>query len=536
MAQLPFSANLNAAFYPFLSRWQGRTVIVSGKDEFYVSKLTTNEPNNPVNEGKAQAYYTENVMPSANGMQSIGYLDQLAGITNAVDFNDLFLLRDSNENKYLLSPANGKNYVYNPNFGGWSTLAGPVAPLVTVAYINGFTYIFYSGVGCYQYNATTNTLDPVALIGVTASLLNGICASSGYLIAWDGFSVYRSKPASILDFTPDASQGSGSSIPQDLKGQIVACLPIFAGFLIYTAKNVVAASYSQNIRYPFIYKEVPGSAGIQNISQVSWQENVGSHYAWTQVGLMSITKTTATSVFNPVTDFLTCGILETFDPATISLVETILSGPLQVRVSMVAQSWLVISYGIDSYTHALIYDLNYKRWGKLRIDHACAFELNLPNLSGILGWSDLGTYSWGDLSSSSWSDFSTQMQTFEQPNTGLAFLQIDGSVVTVDFTSTSTNHDGVAFLGKYQYIRDRWLSAQEINFECVNASSNFNLYLAETLDGKNLEVPTLLPVQKNRGLYRKYNSSVQGENLTLIPFGTFHLVCLDIQFKIESRR
>ena len=534
MAQIPYAANLNSAFYPFLSRWNGRTVIVAGKDEFYKPKLTTNEPSNPPNEGIAQVFYSENVMPAANGLQSIGFLTQLAGIPAEVSFDDCFLLRDIDENKFLFSPAGGKNYVYNANFGGWVSLGGPVAPLVTVCYINGLTYIFFSNVGMYEYNSTTNQLDAVVLTGVTATDLEGICSSSGYLIAWDSFSVYRSQPLSILDFTADPAQGSGASIPQDLAGHIVACLPIFGGFLIYTTKNIVAAGYTQNIRYPFIYKEVPGGAGIQNPNQVSWQENIGSHYAWTQAGFLNITKSAANGAFNPVTDFLTAGIIENFNTVTNLLEETTLNSPMQIKVKVLGQSWLVVSYGEDAYTHALIYDLNYRRWGKVKLTHACAMELILPNLSGDLGWDQLGTFSWVDLATSSWSNLGTQLDTFEAPNTILAFLATDGTMYSVDFKITGLDHSGVLFMGKYQYIRNRWLSIQELALECQSANSNFQVFVSPTTDGKTLLAPTELVNTNSPGLVNIYNSDIQGHNLSLIIKGTFQPVSISMDLKLEG--
>lgn len=534
MAQIPYAANLNSTFYPFLSRWNGRTVILPGKDEFYRPKLATAEPGNPINEGIAQIFYSENVMPAANGMQSVGFQKQLAGVSGSTDFDDIFLIRDSDENKYLFSPANGHNYFYNQNFGGWNALGGPVAPLVTIAYINGFTYIFFSGVGCYKYDGATNTLNAVVLTGVVAADLLGICASNGYLIAWDEFSVYKSKPLDILNFTADPSQGSGGSIPQDIKGKIVACLATFGGFIVYTTKNAVGASFTQNIRYPFVYKEIPGSAGIQNPNQVSWKENIGAHYAWTQAGLMSVSKTQAQNVFSPVTDFLTCGILEEFNTTTNLLEETRLSAPLQVKIDVVGQSWVVISYGAENYTHALIYDLNYKRWGKLRIDHISAFEFVLPNLSGDLSWTELREYAWADLVTNSWGDLGTQLQTYELPNNTLAFVSVDGTISTVDFSIIGEDHTGVVFLGKYQYARNRWLSIQELVVECLTDNSGYQVFLSATYDGKTLQAPVELTNISEEDLVGIYGSDIQGHNLAIIIKGTFQISSLSMDFKLEG--
>lgn len=535
MAQFPYRANLSSGFFPPLTRYQGRTVVIPGKDQFYKDRLTLSQPQSPEDEGIPQIYYCQNVMPSSGGLASIGFLPQLAGLAGKTDFSNLFLIRDTNENKYLYSPGLGTNYIYNANFGGWTAVGGPSSPLVTVAYINGFTYIFFKGIGLYQYNPFTNTLDVVALTGVTVTALNGICASSGFLIAWDNFSVYRGKASSILDFTPDPTQGSGASIPQDIKGQIVCCLPILAGFIIYTTKNAVGATFSNNIRYPFIYKEVQGSSGVTDPTQVSWQENTGEHYAWTQDGLQIVNKTQAKQTFPEMTDFLTCNILEDFNALTNQIFETRLTAQLQIRVATVAQSFLVISYGINTFDFALVFDLKYKRWGKVKITHAAAFELILPNLSGDLSWTDLGAFGWADLSTSSWADLGIQLQTTELANNTLAFLGIDGSVVTVDFSNTGANQSGVLVMGKYQLTRDRWMSMQDIDIECVDVDSNMQLFLLASIDGKNVYSTTELIAYNSAGQLKQYHSDIQGQNLSLLFKGTFALDSLQMMLKQEGK-
>src|SRR6266571_4721409 len=389
MPQVVYRANTASQHFPFLSIHHGRTVIVPKQDQAFKSNIIQNPADEDKDIGIPQAYYMHNVMPTNQGLQSIGFIKKLNGISGHTDFDNIFLLRDSSENKFLYSPSGGQNYIFDGDNNFWLStlpLTIPSDAIVTVAYVGGNTYIFIKKLGIFQYDTVTKTLLPVTLIGVVPTLLNGICSSSGFLIAFDDFTVYRSQATSVLNFTPDPSLGSGSSIPEDVKGPIIACLPITNGFIIYTTKNAVGATFSQNIRYPFIYAEISGSSGILQPEHVSWQHNGDFHYAWTQAGLMKVTKSQAQLVFSDVTDFLTQKLFEDYDEVADVFILTKLISPIQIRLNVIERKFFVISYGISSFTHALVYDIGYKRWGKIKLLHVGAFEFYLPNRYGDVTW------------------------------------------------------------------------------------------------------------------------------------------------------
>lgn len=540
MAQLTYRGNLTTGYLPFLVSLQGQTVIVGKQDQNVTPRdqILAGEGAADRDRGFPQALYMHNVLPTNTGFKSVGYLQKIAGI-GVTTFQDAFILTDVNGNKFLFSPVSGQNYIWDGTTQTWTSGSGIITSssgIVTVAYNNGNTYVFFQGIGCYQYDTVTRLLVAVVFTGITAALLNGICSSNGYLLAWDTFTVYRSQPTAPLNFTSDPSLGSGSSIPNDIKGTIVCCLPINDGFIIYCTKNAVGASFQNNIQYPFVYKEVKGSGGISTPAEVTWTSNLGTHYVWSLNGLLSLTKTAATQVFPEVSDFLIARVYESYNTVTNAFIVTKLTAPLIVRLALVADRYLIISYGITSYTDALIHDLGLKRWGKVQVDHVAAFEYNAPNVYGEVTWKGLGNLTWQDLGNTSWADLRTGLKTTEATGEIIAFLKNDGTVVTLVLDDVASNENGVLILGKYQFVRDYFLVLDEVFIQNA-VHGKFNLYDLPTYDGKTFypAVPLFPDPDITTGDLNHYYGSVEAVNHSLVLIGTFNCCDIDLVFHLGGR-
>lgn len=544
MAQISYRGNLTSGHFPFLSAYQGQTVIVGGKDQAFQNQVVVGQDSEDKDKGFPQLYYCHNVVPTLQGIQSVGFINRLPGIDASVDFDDVFILRDIEENKYLFSPAAGNNYVFDGNNAVWQTANSapnvpPVGSLpVTVAYLNGHTYVFFPEDGCYEYDNVTEEFVAVPFTGVTAADLLGITSANGFLIAYDQFSVYRSQVTDPTDFTPDFSLGSGASIPEAIGGQIVVCLPILNGFIIYTTKNNVGATFSQNIRFPFIYAEVQGSAGINHPRHVAWQNNTGFHFAWTQAGLQKVDKSKATITFPEVTDFFAAKIFEDYDTTENEFVVTKLATQLSIKLATAGKRFLIISYGIEfPYTHALVYDLGLKRWGKVKLTHSAAFELYLPNPHGAITWDMLAELTWQDFGVTSWAQLSSILFTFEEPKELVAFLQTDGTVKTLNFDEVTAGEEGVAVLGKYQFVRERFCSIQELELENIpETPANFDVFLLSSINGRTIDRISEPYLYINEDTYRRYLSNVEGKNHSIACVGDFYLSSLEMKFHITSHR
>jgi hypothetical protein len=543
MAQIQTRANLTNDDIPLLSAYRGQTVIVGKFDQDYLFDTNPNNVQRLQREKEiADAYYAHNIVPTGQGYKTIGYVAKLNGLAGITSFDKAYVLRDPAENKSFFAPAAGKNYIFDRNINTWrsiSPIVGAESSLVTVAYLSGETYIYYQKIGCFKYNKTTGTLDAVVLTGLVPILINGICSAAGFLLAWDDLNnIYRSQAASPLNFTPDASLGSGAGIPEEIRGKIVVLFPITNGFIVYTTANAVAASFQQNIRYPFIFKEIDGSSGIVNPDHVSWQDNTGEHYVWSKSGLQKLNKSKSVQIFPVVSDFLAAKVFEDYDEVNDAFLIQKLTSQLNVKLTVIGSRWLVISYGVaaGTYTHALFYDIAFKRWGKLKITHTDVFNYAVPNLSGNITWNMLTGLSWTDLGSTSWNQLATQVQTAETPNEIMGFMKRDGSVSIANFDQIHTTGDsGVLVLGKYQFSRANLLVMDEIAVENVDPNSDFSLRLLTSMDGKTTFTVSIPYNDVANGNFRNFLSDKVGINHSIVGKGTFNFSSIEMVFHPHGR-
>jgi hypothetical protein len=506
MAQITYRANLSAKSFPFVSENFGRSVIVSGQDQNFVRQVVAAEDQDK-DIGIPQLYYCHNVMPNAQGWQSVGYTSILpaSGVTN---FISIFLIRDGSDNKSFLGiTATGDFYISDGTGAPWIyKRAGVAGKLVTVAYVAGTTYIYVANTGCYNYNWGTGLFVVVTLSALTAANVVGITYSAGYLIAWTTSTVAWSSTLDPTDFTPSLTTGAGGGAVESARGAINYCVPHTLGFIIGTADNCVAALYQNNIRYPFQFREIVNSGGMTSLDLVSWDANSSGLYAYTTSGLQLISTSQTQTIYPEITDFISGRYFEDFDDGTNTFSTTVLSAAMLKKVSVVADRYLIISYGLTELTHAIVYDIILKRYGKLKLTHVQAFTYHLA-AAGIL----------------------------ETPKQSCGFLKKDGSVSIIDFSIGSPTLNGTMILGKYQYVRARTMQLDQIFLESIRATQNFTLSVLSALDGKNntLSVPVLT---YSSGLAREYSTRAIGINHSLLFQGGFVLDSLVLQFNIHGKR
>lgn len=503
--QNTYRANLGAAEFPFLSELQGRNIMIPGIDQNY-SRQANSPKNKDRDIGIPQIYYCHNVMPTDAGMMSVSYQAVTAAPVDTDGlFTDQFYLRDANDNAADLGiTSSGRNYVRLSIAGGWlrTTDKTPTTGnVVTTAYVNGITYIAYGGVGVFKYNFGTNALDVAALTGLTAANVLGICASNGYMIAWTANTVVWSSLIDPTDFTPSLITGAGGGAVQSAKASIVGCLPMNNGFIVYTKKNAVAAVYSGNSQYPFNFKEIIGAGGLSNIALVTYEGNSTNHYSYTTNGLQEINSTNSAIAFPQLTDFISGAKFEDFNELTNVFTSVPLgTAIMKKKLTLVANRYLVFSYGIAALTHALIYDFSLARWGKLKTQHVDCFEYSYPS---------------GDV--------------VETPKRSIGFLQADGTILITNIAYDTTNSYGVVITGKYQMDRNHYLEMQEIHLESIQVGNMITVKLLSTIDGKNYSVVNTT-LATNVGDYRKYNCRSSGLNHSIVISGAFHVHSMELKF------
>lgn len=537
MAQIPFRCNLSAASWPFVTEFGGRSVVIAQYDQNFARQQNFSGADSDRDIGVPQAYYLHNCLPTGQGFQAVAYRKVVPGpvAVPVTDLDVMIPIKDPSEHKgYVAFSKTGRAFIIKSGDSGWteitSQLGGWAGGPISFAYANGFTYIDLKLSNVYKVDVVNRQLNPVTLSGLTSNLIQGICASSNYLIAWDGTTIYWSSASNPEDFVPSLTTGAGSGTPQDINGIIIAVLPTSSGFAVYTTTNIIIASYSGNIRYPWIFRQAPNSGGIASIEHVTTDADGGTNYAWTSSGILKVSPQGCQPVFPEATDFLAGRIFEDYDDPTDVLTTTYLTEPLVVKVQFIASRYLCISYGQTMLTHVLVHDVAMKRWGKLKIAHGDCFEVS-NQMDKAIPWSGLYPNAWSFYVGTSWDSLYTSTDTAAFAKRTIGFLQANGDVqlATMDYGDVRAN--AVLMLGKYQLSRSQWTGLQEVEVETVAAdNANFSVQVRPSLNGKDLQAPVapyaLTPVAGSK--LRHYLCDLSAVNHSILFKGSFNLVSVEL--------
>lgn len=500
MAEYKFLAAINPADFPLVTRFQPRTVIIPGLDNRLRQANTVvkdNEvENNPQN--FPQIMYCENIMPSTEGVFSVGYKQVQNEVALATAFDDVFILRKEDELTALYSPALGLNYVTSAFGVAWTSTdplaTQPTNAPVSMAYVNGITYICFAGEYLLRWTGTNFIDESAALLGVAIADVIAITGSGNYLVLLcEDLSFKWSSLVNPLDFVVSASTGAGSQIPVDVRGAPITLTAVSGGVLIHCAQNTVAALATNNSAQPWTFREVKNAGGIASRKNVSTDNNSGATYIWGTNGFQRVGLREADSMFPTVTDFLAGRILETFDYSTNLLTTSILAVPLLVKVAYISGRYIVISYGIGAggvYDYALIYDNDLKRWGKLKRSHVDCFSSNLT------------------------------------PRNSISFLSANGTVNEVQLYSNNDAAAGVIIMGRYQINRTNQICSQEVELEVLTSSNNPVITVVTNYNGTTLGQLLDMLLYENTVNYRKYQKQIEGENLSYVIKGSFAIASM----------
>jgi hypothetical protein len=511
MAQIVYRGNLSAATFPLLSTLHSKSVIVRGPDQAYMPVLASKEDADK-DTGIPQVCYLENVLPQAQGFQAVNFNQIHNPISASPEFTSVHQISDADGNVgYIAFSPDGDFYTlqFGDAYFNWvASIPSAAGKKIYVAHVSGVSYIHVSNYYCYKYTFATRTLNAVTLLGLTITDIIGICASSGYMVAWSANAIAWSSLADPTDFVPSLATGAGGGSVEDIVGSIFFLVAHQQGFYVHAHGNIVAAIASGNVRYPFSFKVLSGSGGCQDPELTVIKSSSASQYAYTTFGVQAISPQGVQNIFPEVTDFLAGQIIETFDPVTNVLSQTALSAVMKKKLTVVSNRYLVFSYGATSLTHALVYDTQHKRWGKLVIDHVDCFEYNLVEANDT-----------------------------EAPKKQLAFLQDRGQIQLVDISLENINSSGVIILGKYQYVRSRLLMLEQVDLENVYDPLTTTCHTIRTLDGKQPLTPIEGVVnESSSSLNQSYNFRATGMNHSILVKGAFHLVSIVLTFNVAGAR
>jgi len=508
MADIVYRANLSAKSFPLLSELQGRTVILKGSDQNYVSNLVVKDESDK-DIGVAQIFYAHNVVPTQNGYKSVGYTSLISASGTGI-FSSVFPIYSATQQAaFIAVTTTGAVYVLNADDSGWTAVPSVSAAgeSITTAFVAGQMYIYISHVGCYTYDFTGRTLTPVTLTGLEPTAIVGITTVAGYLVAYAADTIAWSSSIDVTDFTPSLATGAGSGSLEGVKGNIVTAVQVYGGVIFFASKNAVAAIYSGNSRYPFTFAEITGCGGLVSGDYVSYDVNSNSIYAYTTAGLQSVSVRQASTIFSDITDFLSGSKFEDFDELTNLFSVISVDVAVKKKLAVIASRYLVISYGQDVFTHALVVDLAVKQYGKLKLQHADCFEYNLES-----------------------------QITYELPKKSMAFLLPSGELRIVDFDIDSPNSSGVLICGKYQYTRTRMTTLQGVEIENVAAADTFSMHTLPSLNGKDLEPAVAGFLAETGGQIRSYKFRTTALNHSILLKGKFNATSLVLTLTVHGAR
>lgn len=547
MAHQSMRVNLASVVFPFSMDLWGRSIIAPQFDENYERQLVSSADIGK-DKGVPMACYLHNCMPTTEGYQAVGFKEQALGVAGETAFDKVFPLTYTvnNDARFLFSPAGGENYIFDATLGGWAKISsfpnGVIGnkTIITTAYVQGNTYIFFQKIGCFIYDQVNKVLTPVTLLGLDPTTITGITASFGYLLCYNATNVVWSNATNPLDFVPSLITGAGGGGINDIKGNIVLLLSTPDGLIAFCEKNIVGGRFTGNVRFPFVFKEIPGSGGIASPDQVSIGNNSSSIYVYSSSGIQQVTLSTCENVFPDCTDYLAKNMYEDFDDVNLVWTETFLATPMSVKISIVSDRFVVFSYGITlgAYTYAVIYDNALKRWGKVKVNHVAAFEWNSPNLFGAITYAQLGVLglTYGDLANITYGDLATSVNTQEAVLDSLAFLQADGTVLTVNFDLAEVNVLGTLLLGKYQFQRNKFITHQFTDIENIRSTAPLAVYIIPTLDGKTFESPVPAVQTRVQPNAQRWAKRVTGQNYSMLFQGAFNLVSIVTDFTLNGDR
>lgn len=538
MAQTKYSGNLSAASFPFATIFKGPAVIIPNRDQNSGPYRDFSGAATQLGMNIAQMYYAENVIPTNEGYKSIAYnpfIPAAVGFTGT--FQQEFTIFDGQSNKALIGVTSTREIWMLSQYtsGIWSKITLPAAAvwttgILTQGNVYGVQYINLTGLGVYTIDIPTTTWTKATVVGATDTGFIGIVDSTSYLIAYDAISVIWSSTEDPLDFTPSLITGAGGGTPDSLKGQIVFCKEISKGYIIYTTVMIIAATYSGNLQYPWVFFPLSNGAGIASPDDVVEQLDTSGQSAWTASGLLEVNTQYCTPKYPEVTDFLAGGVWETYSPETKLVTTEYSSVPYRIKLASIAGRYFCISYGqvtaaagVNSpFTYILIYDMLLKRWGKAKTIHTHVFEI-VADTSGLgLTWTASAPHEWDEYPVA-WSSLVKFGNTPAQAKNTFGVLAEDGSVQYVDFTYGNAGAPGVAIFGKFQLTRTSLCTLEEIEVETLQEENlNFSLTIQST-DDKNNSIVSPTSLITNNGTYRRYDTRVTGVNHSAVYEGAFAL-------------
>lgn len=457
--------------------------------------------------------------------------------------DQLHILRTSANRVRLLIPSGGANYVFNPATQEWEGNADQtqLAPfsdferMVTTASVGDVALVCYAQSGIFQVSVAGIAVTRKEILwppGVADSVVRGILATSNYLVAWTDSEILWSTPLNPLDFQ-DFDQGAGRISPIDIKGQISVCASIAGGFIAYTTKNAVGASFTNNARTPFVFQEVKNSGGVLSPKHLTGEYNGGLHYTWGPSGFQAVTLQEAVAQFPELSDAIHARVLQGWNDTEERILEVISAADLRVRLAYLSNRYLAISVGETgsiSFEYAYVYDTVLQRWGCIRTPHTEMFTLPTVSAATDVRYSELAG-SYASLGAATYSSFNAELEISKPGRGSMAILRTDGSVAKI---AIGLSLNSLLIYGRVQVRRAQHVMFNSLELDGVEDTTE--VYLLTSKSGHRRDgvyAPVGMPMGDAN---RRWQGRQVSVNFDVLVRGQFDLSSLVMVTQLHGKR
>jgi len=359
--------------------------------------------------------------------------------------------------------------------------------------------------------------------------IDGIASSNGFLLVWSGITVHWAPfDGEAFDFSPYKSgtfTGAGTQIPEAVQGNIRAIVSLAGGFVAFTQRNAIAASYyAQNVASPWIFRELANAGGLESYEQATIEGSLSAIYAYTTAGVQRLSINEAVRALPDVSDFIAGRLFERCNQDTLELRQIRSTLDLFTKLTTIGNRYVVISYGTvrGVYSFALVYDLALERMGKLRIVHRDCFYYSYEAQVAPLTYGMLGDVPYNSPILTTYSATQEQSNELVAAPHGLAFLLANGEVQLADWSDANrdTPDSGIVYIGRIQLSRQSNVQLNRVEVEGLRAGS---VHVQPSYDGY-----LVWPAEQLADIATVPNYAIKGglvdcRNFNLIIKGTFAL-------------
>lgn len=382
--------------------------------------------------------------------------------------------------------------------------------------------------------------------------VTAICHSQGYLIVASKNQIaWALLSNSIFDFQEYANgsvTGSGTRIPEDLRGEVTALRAVPGGFIVFSEHNAVAAFYSSsNFAVPWNFRAVSSCGGVRNVRSLSQESTGGAVFGTTSAGLQQITLNGAKSIDPAFDDYLSGKIFELYRYETNTLQQLRVSTNIFSRCTLIGSRYVVVSCGINfaaEFELAYVYDMQLKRWGKVRKLHADALQLSDVETSRPLRVSDLEGYTIAERY-----EFVTVASLVSQPNVAISeyrqkigVMDAKGKIQQV-YISQGDESDGVTEaivrIAPIKISRSRNITVHTVEVDGVKDTPTATMLLSPSYDGRTWEAPVagdFWAESERNGDRLKFGGLLTMHSAAITLRGKFDLSTLEVEFSMEGTR